>query len=141
MRVYNVFMINNHFSKLYKNKPRTLYQMLEQISKVNEKDYMFAFKLFEQIALPFNRDDLYSFLEKNDDKYLKVSEDTYILSDTYSKEVTKIIVGAAHIKIVSNKNNPEIFKVLKKYSEFLYVCDFDNSDYFWLDKIIIKEEN
>ena len=37
VRVYNIFMINTHFAKLYKNKPKTLYQMLEQINKVNKK--------------------------------------------------------------------------------------------------------
>ena len=140
MRVYNVFMINNHFAKLYKNKPRTLYQMLEQISKVNKKDYKFAFKLFEQIAHPFNKDDIYLFLENNDDVHLKVSEDTYVLNDLYNHEITKIIINSSHIKVLTNKNNPFIFKILKKYSEYLYVCDFENCDYFWLDKIIIKEE-
>lgn len=135
VRVYNIFMINTHFTKLYKNKPKTLYQMLEQISKVNKKDYEFAFKLFEQIALPLNRSDIYKYIEKKDKNHIKISEDTYILNDVTTREVTKVIIGASHIKIISNINNPDIFRILHDYDECLYACDFNTNDYFWLNKI------
>ncbi len=140
MRVYNIFMINTHFTKLYKNKPRTLYQMMEQISKVNRKDCKFAFKLFEQIALPFNKVDLHKYIQRYDNYHIKISEDTYILNDMSTHEVTKIIVGSSRIKVLTNQNNPVIFKLLQGYDDNLYVCDFDGDDYFWLNKINFKEE-
>lgn len=139
MRVYNIFMINTHFAKLYKNKPRTLYQMLEQISKVNKKDYKFAYKLFEQIALPFNKYDLYKYISNIDKDHIKVNENTYILNDILNREITKVIVGNAHIKIITNKNAPAMLKILKNYDNCLYVCDFRENDYFWLEKLNYKE--
>lgn len=140
VRVYNIFMINTHFTKLYKNKPKTLYQMLEQISKVNKKDYKFAFKLFEQIALPLNRIDINKYIEKRDKNHIKIGDATYILNDINTHEVTKILIGASHIKVISNKNYPDIFNSLYGYDNCLYVCDFNTNDYFWLNKINFKEE-
>ena len=38
------------------------------------------------------------------------------------------------MKIDTNKDYPEFFKYLKKKNS-LFVCDFDNKDYFWINDI------
>ena len=42
------------------------------------------------------------------------------------------------LKIKSNKNITKFFKVLEK-EENIFVCDFKNKDYFWLNKVQSKK--
>ena len=137
MRVYYLFKINDSFSKLYFNKTYYLYKMLEQISVSSKNDFIISYRLFEQIATPFNKSkinsDIYKKYEHNKN-YIKILN-KHILEDDIEK--TKLTVYNTYIKIKTNKNITEFFKVLKDEKN-MFVCDFNNKDYFWLDKVSVK---
>lgn len=44
------------------------------------------------------------------------------------------------IKIKSNINYPSFFENINNYSDNIFVCDFINKDYFWLNKVV-KSKN
>lgn len=137
MRVYYLFKINDSFSKLYFNKTYYLYKMLEQISVSSKNDFIISYRLFEQIATPFNKSkinsDIYKEYENNKD-YIKILN-KHILDGNVEK--TKLTVYNTYIKIKTNKNITDFFKVLKDEKN-MFVCDFNNKDYFWLDKVSVK---
>ena len=138
MRVYYLFKINDSFSKLYYNKTYYLYKMLEQISKSSKNDFIISYRLFEQMAVAFNKTDINSNIYKNfiyDESYSK-SLNKHVLDDVTEK--TKLTVYNTYIKIKTNKNITAFFKVLNK-EENIFVCDFNNKDYFWLSKVTSKK--
>ncbi len=140
MRVYYLFKINDSFSNLYYNKTFYLYKMLEQISLSSKNDFIISYRLFEQMALPYNKTEVNSNLYKNfafNENYTKILN-KHILDDGVEK--TKLTVYNTYIKIKSNKNISSFFNVLSN-EQNIFVCDFNNKDYFWLDKVINKNYN
>lgn len=137
MRVYYLFKINDSFSKLYYNKTYYLYKMLEQISKSSQNDFIISYRLFSQMATAYNKveinSNIYKVFEYND-KYMKTLN-KHILNDGVEK--TKLTVYNTYIKIRTNQNLTSFFKVLNKEKN-IFVCDFNNKDYFWLSKVSSK---
>lgn len=138
MRVYYLFKINDYFSKLYFNKTYYLYKTLEQISLSSKNDFIISYRLFEQMALPYNKSQMNSNLFKKfyDDSNYTKTLNKHVYCD--GVEDTKLTVYNTYIKIKSNKNITKFFKVLEK-EENIFVCDFKNKDYFWLNKVQSKK--
>ena len=44
------------------------------------------------------------------------------------------------LKLKSSINYPSFFDSLQKFNNKLFVCDFENQDYFWLENVHKKEE-
>ena len=111
--------------------------MLEQISMSSKNDFIISYRLFEQIAKPFDKTNINSNLYKAfsfDQNYTKTLN-KHILDDGIEK--TKLTVYNTYIKIKTNKNITEFFKILSSGNN-IFVCDFNNKDYFWLDKVTSK---
>ncbi|MEE0699261.1 MAG: sporulation inhibitor of replication protein SirA [Bacilli bacterium] len=138
MRVYYLFKINDSFSKLYYNKTYYLYKMLEQISLSSKNDFIISYRLFEQMAVPYNKTEINSNIYRTfseDNNYVKTLN-KHVLDDGVEK--TKLTVYNTYIKIKTNKNITPFFKVLSKEAN-VFVCDFNNKDYFWLSKVAPKD--
>ena len=111
--------------------------MLEQISESSQNDFIISYRLFSQMAIAFNKTKINSDIYRNyayDHNYFK-SLNKHILDNGVEK--TKLTVYNTYIKIRTNKNITEFFNVLKN-EENIFVCDFVNKDYFWLNKVILK---
>ena len=137
MRVYYLFKINDSFSKLYYSRTYYLYKMLEQISKSSKNDFIISYRLFSQMAVAFNKTDINSKLYRKyafDENYKKTLN-KHVLNNLV--ENTKLTVYNTYIKIKTNKKQKRIFNVIM-VEENIFVCDFENKDYFWLDKVSSK---
>ena len=134
MRIYYLFKINNAFSNLYYNKTFYLYKMLEQISKSSKNDFIISYRLFEQMALPFNKEEINSII--NTKYYYDNEYERYLNKHILNSkgEKTKLTVYNTYIKIRTNNNITSFFNVLNKESN-IFVCDFNNKDYFWLSRL------
>ena len=137
MRVYYLFKINDSFSNLYLNRTYYLYKMLEQISKSSKNDFIISYRLFEQMANPFNKNKINAMIYKKyeNNLYYQKTLNKHTLDNMFEK--TKLTVYNTYIKIRTNKNITEFFNVLQN-EENIFVCDFNNKDYFWLDKVLTK---
>ena len=140
MRVYYVFKINNFFTYMYKNRPYKLYKILEEMYHYKDYDMVLSYKYYEQIATNFNKANLNDKLYHSliEDKYYSKKGNIHIYADNY--EYTRLGVTNTNLKIKTNINYPTFFKVLNSYNYNIFVCDFYNKDYFWLDKIISKQK-
>ena len=137
MRVYYLFKINDTFSNLYYNKTVYLYKMLEQISMSSRNDFIISYRLFEQMALPFNKSEINSRLYTRyyyDSEY-KNHLNKHVINS--KSERTKLTVYNAFIKIKTNNNITSFFNILNS-DKNVFVCDFNNKDYFWLNKVTSK---
>ena len=137
MRCYYLFKINPSFSNLYYNKSYYLYKTLEDISKENKNNFMVTYNLYSQIV------------EGNDKYYMNnIIYNAFCFDRNYKRilnkhtydngvEKTRLTIYNSYIKIKSNKNITNFFKPLRK-EENIFVCDFENRDYFWLNKSLSK---
>ena len=60
--------------------------------------------------------------------------DTHMIYDYYTKEESKLIVNTNYLVIKSTKQIPTFLKAITR-KEYVFVCDFDNTDYFWLEEL------
>ena len=134
MRVYYLFRINDTFKNLYNSKTFYLYKTLEEISKSSKNDFIISYKLFEQMAISYDKthtnNNIYNSFYY--DKYYKRNLNKHIYNDEVEKTI--LTVYNTYIKIKTNKNSCKFFKVLR-HDGNIFVCDFNNKDYFWLSKV------
>lgn len=135
MRTYYIFNVNEYFSYMYKNKPFKMYKILEEIYRTKEYDIMLTYHVFEQVASPFNKVILNEFLYHNckfKSGYTREGN-MHIINNV--RERSKLTINNSNIKIRVMNNYSDFFEVLSSYDDNLFVCDFNNKDYFWLSKL------
>jgi len=139
VRTYYIFKINKYFSYVYNDKPYKIYKTIEEIYHVKEYDMVLTYKIYEQVAITFDKCKLNEYLSKiyNGNKYYTKNSNTHIYINNF--EYTKLVVTNSNLKIKSNINSPIFFKDINDCFDNIFVCDFINKDYFWLDKVIKKD--
>ena len=125
MRKYYIFIIRQEFYENYKNNPLSLYKTLENLYRLKINDFGYGISIYNQLCLTFNTEVLNNyFLSKfNNYKYNK----HFIKSEYVIVEIHRTC-----IVLLTKHNIPEIMKNLLYYNKSLFVCDFENKDYFWL---------
>jgi len=137
MRIYFVFKIKEEYTDLYRNTPSTLYNILNQMYYMKRSEIGYGFNLFNQMIDRINKFELDKYLYillHTKMKYSKKGED-HILNNLYKDEVSILRVKTTHILINSNKSYTEFFALLNQFDSSLFVCDFNNHDYFFLSDI------
>ena len=139
MRVYYLFKVNNYFYYMYKNKPFKMYKMLEEIYHTKNSDVVLTYRMFEQIASPFNKNKVNNYIDNylKDKVYYMRSNNIHLISNNI--EYSKLSVGNSNLKIKTNINFTSFFDILDNYTDNIFVCDFINKDYFWLQNISKKD--
>lgn len=136
MRKFYIFKINDEFYSLTKKCPYNLYKSLEQIYKLNKVNVNEAYNLFSSICLPFDKNKLNIKIfsqYQNNESYIKFNN-VHILNDYFSKESSKLTVNKSHLILSTSMLNPSYFSILKSLNK-VFVCDFQNVDYFYLENI------
>lgn len=136
MRTFHIFNINDSVLTLTKKDSYPLFHSFLKINNLKSDDLSLGINLYEQIAAPLDKNkitkNIYNHY-KDSDFYTKFKNDhSYI--NKYRDEKTYLKVKNSFIKIDTNREYPEFFKYLKK-NHSLFVCDFENKDYFWIDEL------
>lgn len=136
MRTFHIFSIDKSIKSLARDDAYQLYNTFKKIKGLNKDDLSLGINLYEQVAVPIEKEKYNKYIFKNytdSDFYYKYrSEHNYF--NKYRNEESHLKVGSAFLKVETNVSNPDFFKCLKK-DHNLFVCDFDNCDYFWMDRI------
>lgn len=125
---------------MYRNKPFKMHKIFEEIYHTKDYDGIKTYNIFQQIANPFNKVMLNEYIyfkykfkygyERNENRH-----------DLNNEEHTVLFINNHNIKIKSENNYSIFFNDLNAYSDSLFVCDFENKDYFWLSKLYNESEN
>ena len=94
----------------------------------------------EEIANPFNKIMLNEYIY-NEYKYkygYKRKDNIHYLNTT-DKSILRI--NNYNIKIETENNYSIFFNDINNYNNNLFVCDFENMDYFWLSKLNSLQNN
>jgi len=140
LRIFYVYNINDYFSGVYDNYPYKLYKMLEDAYISKKYNVRVSSSIYEQIITNFNKLFMNNFLFVNNklDIHYYNKNNFHFISN--SAEYSKLMVTSYCIKIKSNINYPSFFENINNYSDNIFVCDFINNDYFWLNKVV-KSKN
>lgn len=136
MNKYYLFIIDKKLITLYKNKSYVLYKILETLYKCEAYDFCYGIKIYWQICNNFSVKLLQNYINTrigciNKGKIIKIkSEKTYI----------QLMYPCIVVATKNKKNN--LFKIFNIYNRNIFVCDFKNYDYFWLnDYLKIRKNN
>ena len=134
MRTYYIFNVNKYYSYMYKDKPFKMYKIFEEIYYSRDYNSIKAYHVLEEIANPFNKIMLNEYIY-NEYKYkygYKRKDNIHYLNTT-DKSILRI--NNYNIKIETENNYSIFFNDINNYNNNLFVCDFENMDYFWLSKL------
>lgn len=136
MREFYIFQIKEDLLALFKDNPYELFHTLETIY-YNMYGNISSSKVFlESILKPFKKENFNNYIySKYKDNYFYTKYlDTHKIYDIYKKENSVLKVYNTYLKISSDVIVPTFFKDINKKSN-IFVCDFKNTDYFWLNSL------
>lgn len=136
MRIFHIFNINKDIAILTKNDGYPLYHTLYKIKNLKSDELSLGVNLYEQVASPIDLDYLdnriYNFYRESCFYSRYRSNHSYI--NKYRSEKSFLTIKHSYMKLESNLAYPDFFKYLKM-NPYLFACDFDNMDYFWVRDI------
>ena len=137
MRTYYAFIIKDSLMHFYSKKPYSLYKILEQIYRLKNNDIVLGYRLLEQVTEPFGMRKTDKFIYKKHLNELEYSrlDDGHMIKNLYSEEITFLKVFHSHVRIKTNNNYSSFFNSIQEYDENIFICDFENQDFFWVNKI------
>ena len=130
MRKYYLFIIKKEFYNVYKDKSYVLYKILENLHNLRTYDFSYGIKIYKELCLPFAVKVINNYLNKKI-KHKKINEKIIKIESNF--EDTYMQVNYSCIVIKTSVNIPQIMKILNIYNKSIFVCDFNNIDYFWLN--------
>ena len=138
MRLYYVFNVKSDIVKIYKDKPSSLYKILENIYFMHREDVNYGFNVFKQLTnrIKVNEINNNIYVKLHKDLVYSKTADEHIINDLYHDEVSILKVKNSHILIESNKSFSSFFKLLNEINPGFFVCDFKEKDFFFVSDII-----
>lgn len=137
MRTFYIFKINKDMTILTKETPYNLYKTIEHLYYLDEYNMGVSFKVYDNIFDSFDKDYINKRLNNlfKNNRYYWYESDKHIIENKYKPENTYLKVYKSHILLKSNCINPTLL-VNYLMSDNLFVCDFKNKDYFWLNEFV-----
>lgn len=133
MRKYYLFVINDYFYDSYKDNPLALYKTLENLYNLKD-NFNYGTSLYKQICNVIDVDTLENYITNKYSNIKSVDKHNILFKDTLIKLAHPCII------IYTSKNIPNILRSLVYYSNNIFICDFNNNDYFWLSSIYTKSK-
>lgn len=122
------------FQTFYNDKSNILFKMFNEIYSSNDQDLINKFRLFEQITIPINKKifNNYIMLKHRDDIFYTKNDNVHTIEN--DKEISRLTINNTFLKIKSNKNINTFIKDIVDSKECLFIIDFKNKDYFWINE-------
>lgn len=139
MRTYYIFKINKYFTFCYKKWPYRLYKILEEVYYSNNYDNKLSYKYYKQVAINFNKFSLNEYIytrNVNKDGYHRDNNLHIYKTNSFSK----LSIYGTCLILKTNDMNSIFLNDIYYSEENIFICDFINNDYFWLDSLIIDRQ-
>ena len=138
MKVFYIFKIKKEIRNLYNSNQNALYNILKNIFiNKSKENIIYKKSILEQLIDLFNKDDLdrnlFILLHKKL-IYCK-RENIHYINDLYKDEISRMIIKNTYIKIYTETNYSSFFEIISNFDNNLFVCDFFQDNYFFIDRI------
>jgi len=137
MRTFYVFKIKKEMTILTKETPYNLFRTIEHLYYLDEYNMDVSFKLYNDLFDSFNKDYVNKRLNSlfKNNRYYTYENDKHTIYNKYRPETSILKVYKSHIILKSDLIKPTLL-VNYLMSDNLFVCDFKNKDYFWLNEFV-----
>lgn len=136
MRTFYIFKVKDEYATLTKNNPYQLFRLLEFIYNLDRKEVSRGADLFYKMIEGLNSKalDIYMFKKYRENYFYTKFKNIHQMNNFYKKEESKLIVRNHYLLLESTVIKPIFLDDLKEIPN-LFLCDFENKDYFWLEKL------
>ncbi len=136
MRTFYIFKIKNEYATLTKSKPYQLFRMLEYIYNLDKKEVSLGADLFYKMVENLNSKslDIQLFKKYKENYFYTKFKNIHQVNNLYKKEESKLVVRKHYLLLESSIIKPSFLEDLQNMPN-LFLCDFENKDYFWLEKL------
>ncbi len=135
MRTFYIFKIKRELTILMKETPYNLFRTIENMYYMDNYDLGVSLQIYNDIFDHFDKDYLNKRITNifKNYKYYHCDNDIHQIINKYRPENSILKVYKSHLLLKSDILKPTL---LLNYlmSDNLFVCDFKNKDYFWLDE-------
>ena len=140
MRTYYIFKINKYFAYIYKKWPYKMYKIIEELYHTKDYDMLISYRYYQRFAIEFNKlavnEYIYNLNKKC--KYYQRDNNIHIMNN---EKYNKLIVNSTCIMLKTNDIYSVFLNDLNVYLDNIFVCDFKNKDYFWLESLNKDRQN
>ncbi len=138
MRSFYIFKIKDEYAILTKNNPYQLFRLLDFIYNLDKEDISRGIDLFYKLVEKLDGKSLDIQLFKNyrENYFYTKFKNIHQVNNIYKKEESKLTIRNHYLLLVSTIIKPVFLNDLKTINN-LFLCDFENKDYFWLEKLAV----
>ena len=139
MRSFYIFKIKDEYAILTKNNPYQLFRLLDFIYNLDKEDISRGIDLFYKLVEKLDGKSLDIQLFKNyrENYFYTKFKNIHQVNNIYKKEESKLTIRNHYLLLVSTIIKPVFLNDLKTINN-LFLCDFENKDYFWLERLLEK---
>ena len=135
VRKYYLFDINKEFYDVYKKNSYVIYKTLENLYNLKKENIKYGVTLFKQICNIIDKNYIHNLYSE----YIRINNDKYLINE--NKEESVVTVRNPYVLYNTNMNFPPSMGKIYTANKFIFVVDFKNEDYFWLeDHIVLKSK-
>ena len=128
MRTYYLFIIREEVVQQLRDKEFELFYLLKRILKDQEEMIPYRIPCYLQICKPWPKEVLMHYF---DTKYPSSKR-----NKGYVIRGQSFVIRSSYLKIETDKTIPGIFRLLNYIDPYIFLCDFENSDYFYLKQFM-----
>lgn len=138
MRSFYIFKIKDEYATLTKNNPYQLFRLLDFIYNLDKEEVSRGIDLFYKLVEKLDSKSLDIQLFKNyrENYFYTKFKNIHQVNNIYKKEESKLTIRNHYLLLVSTIIKPVFLNDLKTINN-LFLCDFENKDYFWLEKLAV----
>lgn len=140
MRTYYIFKINKYFAYIYKKWPYKMYKIIEELYYTRDYDLSISYKYYKKFATPFNKISLNEYIYNLNKKNINYKRDNnihIICNDKYNK----LLINGSCMILKTNDIYSVFLNDINQYMDNIFICDFKNKDYFWLENLNKDRQN
>jgi len=134
MRTYYIFKINKYFACVYKKWPYRMYKIIEELYHTKDYDMLSSYRYYKKFAVEYNKlainEYIYN-LNKDNKNYFRDNNIHIINNEKYNK----LTINTTCIMLKTDDIYSIFLNDLSVYLDNVFVCDFKNQDYFWLESL------
>lgn len=138
MRTYYMFAVKKNIHGIYDTKEESLYNILKRIKTVKKPNLRYGLSIYNQICDPFNLELLQDYFKK---KYGASAYYKYKIIDHKNHSESHLELSYACLILTTDSFLPSVFDIMYLYNRDIFICDFENDDYFWLEKLHDYKKN
>mgnify|MGYP003312408527 FL=1 len=140
MRTYYIFKINKYFTYIYKKNPYKMYKIIEELYYTKEYDMLISYKFYQKFAIPFNKLSLNEYIYNLNKKNMNYTRDNNI-HIICNEKYNKLLINNSCMILKTNDIYSVFLNDINMHLDNIFICDFQNKDYFWLESLNKDRQN